>query len=109
MPAILSSSPTMTMQPMPCCASSFAISSNDLSLVVVKTPLPFSFRIVATFISVLHRLATSARDLIDNVAAYLFEAEFVSAGLARVVHPYPAISIYASARPDVLASTLGTL
>jgi hypothetical protein len=47
---------------------------------------------------------------IDNVTAYLFETEFVSAGLARIVNPFPdAISIYASARPDVLASTFGTL
>jgi hypothetical protein len=34
-----------------------------------------------------------ARELIDDVAAYLFEAEFVSAGLARVVRPYSAIFI----------------
>jgi hypothetical protein len=51
MPATLPSSSSMTMQPMPCCASSFAISSNDLSLVVVTTPLRLSFRIAATFIS----------------------------------------------------------
>jgi hypothetical protein len=37
------------------------------------------------------RLAPYA--LVDNVTAYLFGAEFVSAGLARVVHPYPAIFI----------------
>src|SRR6476619_1943727 len=50
------------------------------------------------------------RTLIDNVTAYLFEAEFVSAGLARVVNPFPAaIFIHANVRPDVLASTLGTL
>ena len=52
MPAILSSL-TMTMQPIPCCWSSLAISSNDLSEVVVKTPLPFCFKIVATFMSFL--------------------------------------------------------
>ena len=46
----------------------------------------------------------------DDVTAYLFEAELVSAGLATVGNPLPdAISIYASARPDVLASTFGTL
>jgi hypothetical protein len=33
------------------------------------------------------------RALSDNVTAYLFEAEFASAGLARVVNPFPAISI----------------
>jgi hypothetical protein len=37
------------------------------------------------------RLALYA--LVDNVTAHLFEAEFVSAGLARGVHPYPAIFI----------------
>jgi hypothetical protein len=51
-----------------------------------------------------------ARALIDNVTAYLFEAEFVSAGLATVGNPFPAaIFIYASARPDVLTSTFRTL
>jgi hypothetical protein len=30
--------------------------------------------------------------LIDNPAAYHFEAEFVSAGFARVLNPFPAIS-----------------
>ena len=50
MPAILSWS-MMTTQPMPCCASSFAISSIDLSGVVVTTPLPLSFRMAAAFIS----------------------------------------------------------
>jgi len=39
----------------------------------------------------------------DNVTAYLFEAELVSAALATVGNPFPAaISIYASARPGVL-------
>ena len=48
------------------------------------------------------------RGLIDNVTAYLFEAEFVSAGLARVGNPFPAaIFIYARARPDVLTSHSG--
>jgi hypothetical protein len=42
----------MTMQPMRCCVSSFATSSNDLSAVVVTTVLPFSFRIAATFMLV---------------------------------------------------------
>jgi hypothetical protein len=37
------------------------------------------------------RLALYA--LVDNVTAYLFGAEFVSAGLARVLSPYPAIFI----------------
>ena len=51
-----------------------------------------------------------ARALIDNLMAYLFEAEFVSAGLATVGNPFPAaIFLYASARPDVLTSTFGTL
>jgi hypothetical protein len=43
------------------------------------------------------------------VTAYLFEAEFVPAGLARVVNPILAMFIHANARPDVLASTLGHL
>jgi hypothetical protein len=51
-----------------------------------------------------------ARALIDNMTACLFEAEFVSAGLATVGNPFPAaIFIYARAWPDVLASTFGTL
>jgi hypothetical protein len=54
-------------------------------------------------------LVPPARPLIDNATAYLFEAEFVSAGLARVVNPIPAMFIHANARPDVLASTLRTL
>jgi len=52
MPATLPSSPSMTTQPMPRASSSFAISSNDLSGGAVTTPLPFSFRIAATFILV---------------------------------------------------------
>jgi hypothetical protein len=31
--------------------------------------------------------------LLDNLAAYFFETEFVSAGFARVLNPFPAISI----------------
>ena len=36
---------------------------------------------------------SAAAQLINNLAAYLFEAEFVSAGFARVLNPFPAISI----------------
>jgi len=50
-----------------------------------------------------------AHDLIDDVAAYLFEAEFVSAGLARVVNQFATTLINANARPDVLVPTRGTL
>ena len=50
-----------------------------------------------------------ARELIDDVAAYLFEAEFVSAGLARVFNPFAANLINANARPDVLVPTRWTL
>src|SRR4029077_14743246 len=48
MPTTLPSSPSMTMQPMPCCSSSLAISSKDVSAEAVKTPLPFILRIAAT-------------------------------------------------------------
>src|SRR6476646_8002205 len=116
MPATWPSSPSMTMQPMSCCSSNFATSSNDLSAVVVTTFLPFTFRIAATCISFPPASITSVHDrlrhraLIDNATAYLFQAELVSAGLATVGDPFPAaISIYASARPDVLTSTFGTL
>jgi hypothetical protein len=101
----------MTMQPMPCCASSFAMSSNDFSLVVVNTPPPFS--LLLQYGGDVH-LAFSiawdmARDLIDDVAAYLFEAEFGSAGLARVVNQFATTLINANAWPDVLVPTRGTL
>ena len=43
------------------------------------------------------------------MAAYFFEADCVSAGLARVVNPFAATLINASARPDVLVPTRGTL
>src|SRR4249920_2400035 len=95
MPATWPSSPLMTMQPMSCCSSSFATSSNDLSAVVVTTFLPFTFRIAATRISFPPGSVTPVharlrhRTLIDNVTTYLFEAEFVSAGLARVVNLFP--------------------
>src|SRR5512134_3779182 len=42
-------------------------------------------------------------------ADQLFEAEFVSAGLAGVFNPFAATLINASARPDVLVPTRGTL
>jgi hypothetical protein len=46
-------SPTITMQPIPCCVSSFAIPSSDLFAVEVTTPLPLNFRMVAAFIVLL--------------------------------------------------------
>src|SRR6476620_3631419 len=48
---MLGQKPSITRQPMSCCSSSFATSSNDLSAVVVTTVLPFAFRIAATCIS----------------------------------------------------------
>src|SRR4029079_7518003 len=64
---------------------------------------------VATFISLSSIACDMAHDLIDDVAAYLFEAEFVSAGLARVVNKFSTNLINANARPDVLVPTRGTL
>src|SRR6476660_5968137 len=81
---MLGQKPTITRQPMSCCSSSFATSSNDLSAVVVTTVLPFAFRIAATCISFPPASVTPVyarlrhRTLIDNVTAYLFEAAFVA-------------------------------
>src|SRR6476659_8997192 len=49
MPAIWLSSPKIMMQPIPCCVSSFAISSSDLFAFDVTTPPPLNFRMVAAF------------------------------------------------------------
>ena len=94
MSATLPLSPSMTMQPMPCCSSSFAISSNDLSLVVVTTPYLQlqncrDVHLVSSSLSNFRPRSPATYDSspIDNVTAYRFEAEFVSAGLARVINP----------------------
>jgi hypothetical protein len=44
-----------------------------------------------------------------DMTDHLFEAEFVSAGLARVFNPFAADLIKTSARPDVLVPTRWTL
>jgi hypothetical protein len=52
MPETLPSSPAITTQPMPWRSSSFAKSSKVVSGLAVTTPLPFIFRIAATFMVV---------------------------------------------------------
>ena len=55
-----------------------------------------------------HLQEGNAGVLVD-MTDHLFEAEFVSAGLARVVNQFATTLINANARPDVLVPTRGTL